>query len=129
MLCKISINSSTSILNNIQSVISELLSLLVDVNDLAFFAVTIEFSADLALEMGDIDAATFLFNSTRIVSTFTENHSKKAKVLLCLAKCARMKAAYSDAKRLLKKSLQYAWHAKECGIELEIYDEMGRNYH
>lgn len=90
--------------------ISELLSLLVDIDNLEFFVVTIEFAAELALEMGDIDAAAYLFNACLIVFTFTENFLKKAKTLLSLAKCARIKCAYSEAKRLLKKSLQYAWH-------------------
>jgi len=29
---------------------------------------------------------------------------------------------------LLKKGLEYAWLAKDKELELEIYDEMGRNY-
>ncbi|EAR82364.1 hypothetical protein TTHERM_01179950 (macronuclear) [Tetrahymena thermophila SB210] len=109
--------------------LKELISKAVDINDLKLFCTISEFMADLALEMQDIKSAVFLYDQFRNLSTYTKNYSKKAKSLLQLAKCARQINFYQEAIIILKKALQYAWYSKENDIELEIYDEFGRNYY
>jgi len=107
----------------------ELLSTSVDINDLSLFKIIVEYLGDLAYEMNDMPAAVFFYNESKTIYSCTSEHSKKARMLLCLGRCARKCMVLNQGSKLLRKGLEYAWLVNDQDIELEIYDEMGRNYY
>ena len=87
----------------------ELLSTSVDINDLSLFKIIVEYLGDLAYEMNDMPAAVFFYNESKTIYSCTSEHSKKAKMLLCLGRCARKCMVLNQGSKLLRKGLEYAW--------------------
>ena len=61
--------------------ITKLFSVAVDLDDLILFTITLESTAELMLEIKQLDQATFFYNQLRIFFSYTLNYHGKCRAL------------------------------------------------
>jgi Tetratricopeptide repeat len=81
----------------------------VDLNDIDLFHRNLELLGDLSICNADYRGAIHYYNKLRYMAEFTRNNEWKIQSLILLADTCQLMKKYAQAKKFLRKALQYVW--------------------